>query len=82
MQAAAGTSAEFSISVGLHQCAALLPFLFFVVMDAVTRDLGSQALLYADDVMLESQHKEDIEWQAQVGSENIEYMKKTDMIEP
>ncbi|EYC13502.1 hypothetical protein Y032_0043g752 [Ancylostoma ceylanicum] len=39
VQAAAGTSAEFPISMGVHQGSALSPLLFILVMDAITRDL-------------------------------------------
>ncbi|EYB88975.1 hypothetical protein Y032_0238g3280 [Ancylostoma ceylanicum] len=61
VQAVAGTSAEFVISVGVHQGSALLPLLFLVVMDTNSRDLHrtiAWALLYADDVMLVSEAKE------------------------
>ncbi|EYC04267.1 hypothetical protein Y032_0089g2316 [Ancylostoma ceylanicum] len=64
VQAAAGTSAEFPISVGVHQGSALSPLLFILVMDAITRDLQRPApwtLLYADDVMLASEQKEDLQ---------------------
>ncbi|VDP56865.1 unnamed protein product [Heligmosomoides polygyrus] len=53
VQSAAGTSMEFSISVGVHQGSALSPLLFVVVMDAITRDLQQPVpwtLLYADDL--------------------------------
>ncbi|KAL6728321.1 hypothetical protein Aduo_010102 [Ancylostoma duodenale] len=74
VQAAAGTSAEFPISVGVHQGSALSPLLFIVVMDAVTRDLQRPmpwTLLYADDVMLASEQTEDLERQTQVWSERL-----------
>ncbi|VDP34871.1 unnamed protein product [Heligmosomoides polygyrus] len=60
VQAAAGTSMEFPISVGVHQSSALSPLLFVVLMDAITRYLQSPVpwtMLYADDVMLASEDK-------------------------
>ncbi|EYC22092.1 hypothetical protein Y032_0018g3706 [Ancylostoma ceylanicum] len=51
VQAAAGTSAEFPISVDVHQGSAPSPLLFILVMDAITRDLQRPApwtLLYAE----------------------------------
>ncbi|EYC40923.1 hypothetical protein Y032_0589g369 [Ancylostoma ceylanicum] len=74
VQAAAGTSAEFPISVGVHQGSALSPLLFVLVMDAITRNLQRPApwtLLYADDVMLASEQKEDLERQTQAWSERL-----------
>ncbi|EYB85538.1 hypothetical protein Y032_0296g1688 [Ancylostoma ceylanicum] len=74
VQAAAGTSAEFRISVGVHQGSALSPLLFILVMDAITRDLQRPApwnLLYADDVMLASEQKEDLQWLTQAWSERL-----------
>ncbi|EYB87852.1 hypothetical protein Y032_0256g368 [Ancylostoma ceylanicum] len=74
VQAAAGTSAEFPISVGVHQGSALSPLLFILVMDAITRDLQRPApwtLLYADDVMLASEQKEDLQRQTQAWSERL-----------
>ncbi|EYB89509.1 hypothetical protein Y032_0231g3015 [Ancylostoma ceylanicum] len=43
IQTAAGTTAEFRISVGVHQGSALSPLLFILVMDAITRDLQRPA---------------------------------------
>ncbi|EYB86954.1 hypothetical protein Y032_0270g843 [Ancylostoma ceylanicum] len=74
VQAAAGTSAEFPISVGVQQGSALSPLLFTLVMDAITRDLqrpAPWALLYADDVMLPSEQKEDFERQTQAWGERL-----------
>ncbi|EYC46253.1 hypothetical protein Y032_0403g824 [Ancylostoma ceylanicum] len=74
VQAAAGTSAEFPISVGVYQGSALSPLLFILVMDAITRDLQRPApwtLLYADDVMLASEQKEDLQRQTQAWSERL-----------
>ncbi|VDP06436.1 unnamed protein product [Heligmosomoides polygyrus] len=68
VQAAAGTSMEFPISVGVHQGSALSPLLFVVVMDAITRDLQKPVpwtLLYADDVMLACDDKVGLERKVQ-----------------
>ncbi|XGW17548.1 hypothetical protein V3C99_002275 [Haemonchus contortus] len=74
VQTAAGTSAEFPISVGVHQGSALSPLLFVVVMDAITKDLQKPApwtLLYADDVMLASEDKSELESQVQTWSDRL-----------
>ncbi|VDP23330.1 unnamed protein product [Heligmosomoides polygyrus] len=64
VQAVAGTSTEFPISVGVHQGSTLSPLLFVVVMDAITRDLQKPVpwtLLYADEVMLVCEDKGELE---------------------
>nr|CDJ86575.1 RNA-directed DNA polymerase (reverse transcriptase) domain containing protein [Haemonchus contortus] len=73
-ETAAGTSAEFPISVGVHQGSALSPLLFVVVMDTITKDLQKPApwtLLYADDVMLASEDKSELESQVQTWSDRL-----------
>ncbi|VDO21231.1 unnamed protein product [Heligmosomoides polygyrus] len=68
VQAAAGTSVEFPISVGVHQGSALSPLLFVVVMDAISRDLQQPVpwtLLHADDAMLASNDRIGLQKQAQ-----------------
>ncbi|EYC17834.1 hypothetical protein Y032_0029g1897 [Ancylostoma ceylanicum] len=59
VQAAAGTSADFPISVSVREGSALSPLLFIVVMDVVTWDLQkiTWTLLYADDAHLRRQAK-------------------------
>ncbi|VDO18710.1 unnamed protein product [Heligmosomoides polygyrus] len=60
VQAAAGTSMEFPIFVGVHQGSALSPLPFVVVMGAITRNLQKPvrwSLVYADDVMLACEDK-------------------------
>ncbi|XGW10232.1 hypothetical protein V3C99_012037 [Haemonchus contortus] len=74
VQTAAGTSTDFPISVGVHQGSALSPLLFVVVMDAITKDLQKPApwtLLYADDVMLASEDKSELESQVQTWSDRL-----------
>ncbi|EYC32664.1 hypothetical protein Y032_0002g1031 [Ancylostoma ceylanicum] len=74
VQAPAGTSAEFPITVGVHQGSALSPLLFILVIDAVTRDLQKPApwtLLYADDVMIAAEDKYELERQTQAWSDRL-----------
>ncbi|EYC14719.1 hypothetical protein Y032_0039g119 [Ancylostoma ceylanicum] len=74
VQAAAGTSTEFPITVGVHQGSALSPLLLIVVMDALTKDLQRPApwtLLYADDIMLASEDKDELERQTQAWSDRL-----------
>lgn len=64
VRSSVGTSKDFPIRVGVHQGSALSPLLFVTVMDAVTRDLQKPVpwtLLYADDVVLFSRTREDLE---------------------
>lgn len=74
IRAVAGTSTPFRITVGVHQGSALSPLLFIVVMDAITRDLQRPApwtLLYADDVMLASEDKHDLQLQVQAWHDRL-----------
>ncbi|VDO66763.1 unnamed protein product [Heligmosomoides polygyrus] len=66
---------EFPISVGVHQGSALSPLLFVIVMDAITRDLQKPVpwtLLYADDVMLASDDKGELEREVQAWCDRLE----------
>ncbi|VDO97033.1 unnamed protein product [Heligmosomoides polygyrus] len=59
---------EFPISLGVHQGSALSTLLFVVIMDAISHDLQQPilwTLLYADDVMLASEHKIELQRQVQ-----------------
>lgn len=63
VKSAAGMSQDFPISVGVHQGSALSPLLFTLVMDTITHDIQRPApytILYADDVFLASQEKDDL----------------------
>jgi hypothetical protein len=50
-----GDTNDFLINIGLHQWSALIPYLFALVMDEVTRDIQggiTWCMLFADDVVL------------------------------
>ena len=58
-----GTSGAFDIRVGVHQGLALSPLLFIMVMEEVTklaRGDGPWELLYADDLVLTAESKEEV----------------------
>jgi len=50
-----GNSECFEVKVGMHQCSALSPLLFVIVMEALSREFSiplAWELLYADDLAL------------------------------
>ena len=50
-----GGTDDFSIRIGLHKGSTLIPYLFALVMDEVTRDIQGDipwCMLFADDVVL------------------------------
>ena len=58
-----GTSEPFTVEVGLHQGSALSPFLFAIIMDALTDDIRKETpwqMMFADDVVLCAREKESL----------------------
>lgn len=50
-----GTTKGFAINTGVHQGSALSPFLFIMIMDIITKDMGEEApwaMIFADDIIL------------------------------
>ena len=59
----AGNSDQFDISVGVHQGSTLSPLLFITVLEEATRECrgeGPWELLYADDLVLTAETKEEV----------------------
>ena len=63
MKTVAGTSEAFDIRVGVHNGSALSSLLFIIVMEEstkLTRGDGPWELLYADDLVLTAESKEEV----------------------
>uniref|UniRef100_A0A915HP81 Reverse transcriptase domain-containing protein n=1 Tax=Romanomermis culicivorax TaxID=13658 RepID=A0A915HP81_ROMCU len=63
-----GTSPPFDISVGVHQWLALSPLLLVLCMDTATADLQTPypwSLLYANDVLLADEERQELQHQMQ-----------------
>ena len=60
----AGISEQFSVDIGLRQGSALSPLLFIVVMELISRKVymidTSRKLLYADDLAIVAEDKEEL----------------------
>ena len=66
--AAGGLSDPFNVTVGVHQGSTLSPLLFNIVMEEATKECQRGVpwdMLYADDLIITGESKEDVEQQLQ-----------------
>ncbi|KAK6735072.1 hypothetical protein RB195_018332 [Necator americanus] len=71
---AAGTS-RVPVQVGVHQSSSLSPLLFILCMDTITKEIQKQhpwTLLFADDVMLAAESRDDLQKQAQSWKDQLQ----------
>ncbi|KAK3516441.1 hypothetical protein QTP70_013289 [Hemibagrus guttatus] len=61
VRCAVGQTEEFKVEVGLHQGSALSPFLFAIVMDQLSEELSPWTMMFADDIVICSESREQVE---------------------
>ena len=64
VRSSVGETDGFEVKVGLHQGSALSPFIFNIVMDVMTREVRETvpwSIMYADDIVLCAENREDLE---------------------
>ena len=64
VRSSVGVTEGFEVRVGLHQGSALSPFLFNIVMDVITEEVREAvpwSILFADDIALSAESREDLE---------------------
>ncbi|KAM3382190.1 hypothetical protein P3S68_007763 [Capsicum galapagoense] len=75
VRTAGGDSEHFTVRTGLHQGSTLSPFLFAVVMDALTRRIQGEVpwcMLFADDVVLIAETREGVSDKLEVWRQTLE----------
>ncbi|EYC04720.1 hypothetical protein Y032_0086g1952 [Ancylostoma ceylanicum] len=75
VRCSAGTSKRFPVEVGVHQGSVLSPLLFILCVDTITRDIQKPqpwCLLYADDVMLAAEMREDLQAEVQLWKDRLQ----------
>ena len=71
----AGMTEKFEIGVGVHQGSALSPLLFILIMQEATRNLRNgevMELLYADDLVIMAEERDDVVERFNRWKENLE----------
>ncbi|KAK6764634.1 hypothetical protein RB195_024815 [Necator americanus] len=75
VRCAAGTSRPFPVHVAVHQGSSLSPLLFILCMDTITKEIQKQhpwTLLFADDVMLAAESRDDLQKQVQSWKDQLQ----------
>ena len=75
VRSAAGNTDEFNVAVGLHQGSALSPYLFLLVIDALTSDQQEEApwcMLFADDIVLVGEDETEIQSRLEKWQQKLE----------
>ena len=75
VRSSVGETEGFEVKVGLHQGSALSPLIFNIVMDVITQDLRERVpwcILYADDIVLCAERREDLEVESSTGGKRNE----------
>ena len=70
-----GSTESFEVKVGRHQGSALSPLLFIIVMDVISKEVGRgtpHAMLFADDLVLCENTREEAEEQLELWRNAIE----------
>ena len=70
-----GSTESFDVNVGLHRGSALSPVLFITVMDVISKEVGRgspHAMLFADDLVLCENTREEAEEQLELWRNAIE----------
>ena len=70
-----GDSEHFPVGIGLHQGSTLSPFLFALVMDALTREIQGEVpwcMLFADDVVFIEETRSGVNAKLEVWRETLE----------
>ena len=71
----AGETIDFPIRIGLHQCSALSPYLFNLVLDALTTSIQEEipkCMLFADDIVILGDSKVEINWKLELWRRTLE----------
>ena len=71
-----GDSKDFPIKIGLHQCSALTPYLFNLILGILVRDLHKvipSCMLFSDDIVLIEESREEVNFKLEIWRDTLEY---------